>query len=52
MSEAATRDRMLSAAVALFARAGFNGVTTRDIASSAHVSEGNLSVRLLLSAGQ
>lgn len=42
MSEAATRDRMITAAVALFARAGFNGVTTRDIASSANVSEGNL----------
>ena len=33
---------MIAAAVALFARAGFNGVTTRDIASSASVSEGNL----------
>jgi AcrR family transcriptional regulator len=38
----ATRDRMITAAVALFARAGFNGVTTRDIAINANVSEGNL----------
>ena len=38
----AARDRMIAAAVALFARAGFNGVTTRDIASCANVSEGNL----------
>jgi AcrR family transcriptional regulator len=42
MSEAAAKDRMIAAAVALFARGGFNGVTTRDIASSANVSEGNL----------
>ena len=43
MSEAiATRDRMIAAAVTLFARAGFNGVTTRDIAHSANVSEGNI----------
>jgi len=42
MSEAVAKERMIAAAVALFARAGFNGVTTRDIASSANVSEGNL----------
>ncbi len=43
MSETiATRDRMIAAAVTLFARAGFNGVTTRDIAHSANVSEGNI----------
>jgi AcrR family transcriptional regulator len=33
---------MIAAAAALFARAGFHGVTTRDIAQSASVSEGNL----------
>ena len=33
---------MIAAAVTLFARAGFNGVTTRDIAHSANVSEGNI----------
>ena len=36
------KDRMIAAAAALFARAGFNGVTTRDIAQSANVSEGNM----------
>jgi AcrR family transcriptional regulator len=38
----ASRERMISAAAALFARSGFNGVTTRDIAHSAQVSEGNI----------
>ena len=33
---------MIVAAAALFARAGFHGVTTRDIAQSASVSEGNI----------
>ena len=33
---------MIAAAVSLFASAGFNGVTTRDIAHIANVSEGNL----------
>ena len=33
---------MIAAAATLFARAGFNGVTTRDIAQSADVSEGNI----------
>jgi AcrR family transcriptional regulator len=38
----ASKDRMIAAAATLFARAGFNGVTTRDIAQSANVSEGNI----------
>lgn len=38
----ASRDRMIGAAVTLFARSGFHGVTTRDIARSARVSEGNI----------
>jgi AcrR family transcriptional regulator len=38
----ASKDRMIAAAATLFARAGFNGVTTRDIAHSAQVSEGNI----------
>jgi AcrR family transcriptional regulator len=42
MSETASRDRMIAAAVTLFARSGFNGITTRDIAQSANVSEGNI----------
>lgn len=33
---------MIAAAVTLFSRAGFNGITTRDIAHSANVSEGNI----------
>jgi AcrR family transcriptional regulator len=33
---------MIAAAVTLFARSGFHGVTTRDIARSARVSEGNI----------
>lgn len=33
---------MIAAATLLFARSGFNGVTTRDIARSARVSEGNI----------
>jgi len=33
---------MIIAATTLFARSGFNGVTTRDIARSAQVSEGNI----------
>ncbi len=36
------QERIISAAVVLFGRAGFNGVTTKDIAQSASVSEGNL----------
>jgi AcrR family transcriptional regulator len=42
MHEIASRDRMIAAGVTLFARAGFNGVTTKDIAHSANVSEGNI----------
>jgi AcrR family transcriptional regulator len=38
----ASRNRMVVAAATLFARAGFHGVTTRDIAQSANVSEGNI----------
>lgn len=37
-----TKDRMIAAAASLFARSGFHGVTTRDIAQSAQVSEGNI----------
>lgn len=33
---------MIAAAVRLFARSGFNGVTTKEIARSAKVSEGNI----------
>lgn len=33
---------MIAAAVDLFSRAGFNGITTKDIAHSANVSEGNI----------
>ena len=33
---------MIAAAVTLFARSGFNGVTTKEIAQSAHVSDGNI----------
>jgi AcrR family transcriptional regulator len=42
MSEIATKERMIGAAATLFARAGFNGITTRDIAQRAGVSEGNI----------
>jgi AcrR family transcriptional regulator len=42
MSESATKERMIAAAVTLFSRAGFHGVTTKDIAHSANVSEGNI----------
>jgi AcrR family transcriptional regulator len=42
MPEMGARERMISAAVTLFARSGFNGVTTRDIARHANVSEGNI----------
>jgi len=33
---------MIAAAVTLFARAGFNGVTTKEISQSANVSDGNI----------
>lgn len=42
MPEIATKERMIAAAATLFARAGFNGITTRDIAQRARVSEGNI----------
>jgi len=40
--EITSKERMISAAVTLFARGGFSGVTTRDIAQKANVSEGNI----------
>ncbi len=42
MTEIAAKDRMIAAAVILFSHAGFNGVTTKDIARNANVSEGNI----------
>lgn len=42
MTEITAKGRMLAAAVTLFARSGFSGVTTKDIAHSANVSEGNI----------
>jgi AcrR family transcriptional regulator len=42
MTEIPTRDRMIAAAVTHFARAGFNGVTTKEISQSANVSDGNI----------
>ena len=42
MSEIPSRDRMIAAAVTHFARAGFNGVTTKEISQSANVSDGNI----------
>jgi AcrR family transcriptional regulator len=33
---------MVAAAITLFARAGFNGVTTKEIAQNANVSDGNI----------
>lgn len=41
MSECPTRERIIAAAVTLFARAGYNGVTTKEIAKAANVSDGN-----------
>jgi AcrR family transcriptional regulator len=37
-----SQDRMIAAAVCLFARAGFHGTTTKDVAKLANVSEGNI----------
>jgi AcrR family transcriptional regulator len=37
-----TKDRMIAAAVTQFARAGFHGVTTKEIALVAKTSEGNI----------
>jgi AcrR family transcriptional regulator len=42
MIEIASKDRMISAAVTLFARSGLNGITTRDISQCANVSESNI----------
>lgn len=39
---ARSQERMIEAAVRLFARSGFNGVTTKEIARAAKVSEGNI----------
>ncbi|MGI0495321.1 TetR/AcrR family transcriptional regulator [Alkalinema pantanalense CENA528] len=41
-AEAETRDRILKAALKLFARRGFDGTTTRDLAEAAGVAEGTL----------
>jgi AcrR family transcriptional regulator len=41
-SEAQTRDRILQAAQRLFAAQGFDGTTTRDLATAAGVAEGTL----------
>lgn len=41
-SEAQTRDRILRAALRLFAAQGFDGTTTRDLAQAAGVAEGTL----------
>lgn len=41
-SEAQTRTRILKAAQRLFARQGYEGTTTRDLAQSAGVAEGTL----------
>ncbi|MEM7555016.1 MAG: TetR/AcrR family transcriptional regulator [Cyanobacteria bacterium P01_A01_bin.84] len=41
-SEAQTRDRILEAARKLFAKKGFDGTTTRDLAQNAKVAEGTL----------
>lgn len=41
-SESATRSRILKAALRLFARKGYDGTTTRDLAEAADVAEGTL----------
>src|SRR5689334_17139309 len=41
-SEAETRTRILQAAQRLFARQGYDGTTTRDLAQAAGVAEGTL----------
>ncbi len=41
-SEAETRTRILDSALHLFARRGYNGTTTRDLARAAGVAEGTL----------
>lgn len=42
MTEPSNRDRIIAAAVTLFARSGFNGVTTKEISHAARVSDGNI----------
>ncbi len=42
MTESSHKDRIIAAAVALFARSGFNGVSTKEIAQRANVSDGNI----------
>jgi len=42
MTEVLSRDRIIAAAVSLFARAGFSGVSTKEIAQCANVSDGNI----------
>ncbi|TVQ64804.1 MAG: TetR/AcrR family transcriptional regulator [Spirulina sp. DLM2.Bin59] len=41
-TEATTRDRILQAALKLFARQGYEGTTTKDLALAAGVAEGTL----------
>lgn len=41
-SETETRNRILKAALRLFARHGYDGTTTRDLAEAAEVAEGTL----------
>ncbi len=41
-SEGSTRERILKAALKLFARQGYDGTTTKDLASAAGVAEGTL----------
>lgn len=41
-TESETRTRILQSAVKLFARRGYDGTTTRDLAEAAHVAEGTL----------
>jgi len=40
--ETETRDRILKAALRLFAKSGYDGTTTRDLAESAGIAEGTL----------
>lgn len=42
VSESTTRDRILQAAQKLFARAGYDATTTKDLAAEAGVAEGTL----------
>lgn len=41
-AESETRNRILKAALRLFARQGYDGTTTRDLAEAANVAEGTL----------